>query len=449
MDYLLENARELDKTCVLNVLHKSVVIVQSPEDVKTVFTTPSCYQKADVYDVMGDVGVGVGLLFAKAKMWYTQRRYFNASFHTHVVREKIPDMNIVSKKLVADYEKLCGKGYLDLLPINGIRTTELTMRSQFDISLDQDTISGIHELMEKIMHIWAVMSINYYSNTVVYNLKKWLKFEREDTKYINSFRDLIKPPLMEHLKSYDQEFEATKGQTPEEIMKIPESFGKKLFRMMYNNILDDKGFEDHIAVLSMAGSDTSAIAISNTILCLAMNPIVQEKSYQEIMNFIPPSDSEITVEEMGQLQYFDRVIKESLRIVPTVQVIGRHALEDVPIENGVIPKGTEILLPIINIHKNKSSWGEDSDVFDPDNFLPERVEARHRCSYIPFSIGLRNCIATKYAETFMKMVLIRLVRNYKFTTELKMKDLRYANGLTTILLNKHMVAIEKRSQTRT
>ena len=63
----------------------------------------------------------------------------------------------------------------------------------------------------------------------------------------------------------------------------------------------------------------------------------------------------------------------------------------VSIDSYVYPAGSNVVIPIISLHNDFRVWPEP-EKFDPDRFLPEEVEKRHRCSYIPFSYGARNCI---------------------------------------------------------
>lgn len=56
-----------------------------------------------------------------------------------------------------------------------------------------------------------------------------------------------------------------------------------------------------------------------------------------------------------------------------------------------MPKNQQIWIPIYTIQRDPSIY-PDPDVFDPDKFSEEAVQARHAMSFIPFGDGPRNCI---------------------------------------------------------
>ncbi|KAH0820814.1 hypothetical protein GEV33_001977 [Tenebrio molitor] len=66
----------------------------------------------------------------------------------------------------------------------------------------------------------------------------------------------------------------------------------------------------------------------------------------------------------------------------------------------------------MKIHMRPDPWPETWQ-FDPDRFLPEQVEKRHWCAFLPFGHGSRICIGTKMAMTMMKITLCSLLREYE------------------------------------
>lgn len=55
------------------------------------------------------------------------------------------------------------------------------------------------------------------------------------------------------------------------------------------------------------------------------------------------------------------------------------------------PKGTRVMFSIIGIHTSPKYF-ENPDKFDPERFMPENADKLNKHSFVPFSVGPRNCI---------------------------------------------------------
>lgn len=209
----------------------------------------------------------------------------------------------------------------------------------------------------------------------------------------------------------------------------------ELFNDNKANKLTDKDLQDHLNTMVATGADATGNALAIIFVLLAMHPDVQEKLYKEIMENLDENDTDfISKASMNKMTYLDWVIKEGLRLFPGSSMISRFVTEDIQLKSKDITlhKGTCILVSIRSLHLDKKQWGEDARMFNPQRFATHHE--RHPFSFAPFSVGPRNCVGYKYGMLSMKIIMIHIMRQYRFTTDEKYEDIRcYLN----IMLKKY------------
>ncbi|KAL6420612.1 hypothetical protein ACFW04_014644 [Cataglyphis niger] len=157
------------------------------------------------------------------------------------------------------------------------------------------------------------------------------------------------------------------------------------------NSLSDLDIREEVDTFMFEGHDTTSMSMTFALLLLAEHKEIQERVRVEIDSAMQENGGKLTMKLLQNLSYLERCLKEALRLYPSVFSILRNIKEDVKLHSYDIPAGTMIYLNIYAVHRDPNFW-PNPEVFDPDRFLPERIQNRHPYSYLPFSAGPRNCI---------------------------------------------------------
>lgn len=171
--------------------------------------------------------------------------------------------------------------------------------------------------------------------------------------------------------------------------------------------LTDHELIGHSSGLFIAGHETSANALSWTLLLLALHPHILADLVDELsatLGGAPPS-----IEQLGRLPLLDLVIKESLRLFPPASMLGRIAVEASELDGYHIPAGSEVIYSPYITHRIPELFER------PNAFLPARWETIKPSpyAYLPFSAGPRMCLGTAFATMELKVILAMLLQRYR------------------------------------
>lgn len=145
-------------------------------------------------------------------------------------------------------------------------------------------------------------------------------------------------------------------------------------------------------------------------------------AYKEQIDIFDGSTRKPTYNDVQEMKYLERVLKEVQRVYPSIPIIGRNIKKDLELQgNYIVPKGTQLCINIYSLHHNPNIW-PNPEKFNPDNFLPEAIQSRSPYAFIPFSAGPRNCIGQKYAMLVMKVTLSTLLREFKILPDPHSKE---------------------------
>lgn len=164
----------------------------------------------------------------------------------------------------------------------------------------------------------------------------------------------------------------------------------------------------HSFALFFAGHETTTSALAWTLLLLSQHPGVLHAlrdEVQAVLQGAPPR-----VDQLGQLRLLDRVIKESMRLLPPVPLLVRAVAKPTRLYGCDLAVGTEVILSVHHTHRQRDLYAQ------PDHFLPSRWEQPEPSpyAYLPFGAGPRKCLGAALATAELKIILAMLLQRVGF-----------------------------------
>ena len=131
--------------------------------------------------------------------------------------------------------------------------------------------------------------------------------------------------------------------------------------------MSDTQLRDEAMTLIFAGHETTAHALTWTWYLLAKHPDKVAKMREELASALGGRRPDI--EDLPNLPYLEMVVKESLRLYPSVWAYAREAQRDLSIEGYEIKKGQTVTISHIAMGRNPKYY--DS----PMEFRPGALDA--------------------------------------------------------------------------
>ncbi|XP_030644132.1 cytochrome P450 4V8 [Chanos chanos] len=397
------------------------LILFHAETIETVLNNPVHMDKAFAYKFLHP-WLGTGLLTSTGDKWRRRRKMLTPTFHFSILTEFLEVMNEQAEVLIEKLDKQAGKGpfncfnHITLCALDIICETAMGKKIYAQSNYDSEYVRCVYKMSDIITRRQRMPW--YWPDFVYYYFGEGREHNRS-LKVLHSFTESVIYERAEYITYIESDSESDHGMRKRRafldmLLKTTDEDGNKLTHQDIQEEVDTFMFEGH---------DTTAAAMNWTIHLLGAHPDVQSKVQQELQEVFGESERPINTEDLKKLKYLECVIKESLRLFPSVPFFARSICVDTHINGFKVPKGANAIIMTYALHRDPRYF-PDPEEFRPERFLPENSVGRHPFAYIPFSAGLRNCIGQRFAVMEEKVVLASILRYFNIEACQKREELR-------------------------
>lgn len=404
------------------------VYIGRPTLLEGILTNQHLTDKSDEYGFLSN-WLGDGLLLSKRRKWRARRKAITPAFHFKILEQFVEVFDRNANELVSILDKHAASGVaFDIVPFVLLYTLDVICETAMGTSVNalKNADSEYVQAVKEAAYISVTRMVDLVRRTPLFYLTpSYLKL-RNALKILHGYTDNViisrRKQLMNNSKvDATNEFGVKKREAFLDMLLQTSIDGKLLTNLEIREEVDTFMFEGH---------DTTTSAVAFTLYNLAKYPAAQQRAFEEVIHVVGEDPHKpIQLSHLNDLVYMEKVIKETLRLFPSVPLIGRKCVEEVTIEGLTIPKGANIIIGICYMGRDKQYF------VNPEEFIPERfdgeksMEKFNPYKYIPFSAGPRNCIGQKFAINEMKSVISKLLRHYEFILPMNSEEPLLANEL--------------------
>jgi pentalenene oxygenase len=180
--------------------------------------------------------------------------------------------------------------------------------------------------------------------------------------------------------------------------------------------MSDSELSDQVAVLLLAGAETTSSAIVWALHLLTGHPHVLAALRGETDAVLGREVA--SWEDLPRLELSARVVHETLRLFPPAWVTLRTPVREARLAGRVVPAGSLLIFSPYVLHRRASSFPAPA-CFDPERWLAKEQEQAmpNRGSFLPFGAGATRCIGEEFGLAEATLILSSLVARWNFTLE--------------------------------
>ncbi|KAF1952725.1 benzoate 4-monooxygenase cytochrome-like protein P450 [Byssothecium circinans] len=386
------------------------------------------------------------LMSVDEKAHTRHRRALTGAFTEHAVGENAGMLECYVDLMVSKFRELAAvQGTEDKKNTAIINIVDWLNYLTFDISGHLSFGESFSSLANGKPHPWVEISCTFGKGLALMATVNF--FSPLDKLLAFTIPASIKAKMVFHRELVHQKMHQRLG--------MPEKKGARDFVGSVLRYNEEKGetkvpvpmeeLEADLSVLIFAGSETTGTALTGVITALLRNAEVMERAVGEVRTVFA-AEEDITIANIGRLEYVDAVVKEALRLGPPAAVgLPRVVPKGGEVVCGrYVPGGTLVSLNQYPAFRSPSNFTHPSS-FIPERFLPSTPFPDDNISvFEPFLVGRHKCMGQKLAWAEMRLVLARLLWAFDLKAVDEVKD--FGEQKTFMFWHKEDLRVELRER---
>ncbi|KAK5658189.1 hypothetical protein OQA88_2162 [Cercophora sp. LCS_1] len=215
--------------------------------------------------------------------------------------------------------------------------------------------------------------------------------------------------------------------------------------------LSEDSIIDNLITFLIAGHETTSGMLSFAFYQLIKHPEKYRKAQKEVDDVA--GTGPIKAEHMNKLPYITAVLRETLRLSPTISGFGLKAKKDEVIGGKYLIKKEDIInVHLSKCHLDRRVFGDTAEDFIPERMIDENFERLSKelpDFWKPFGNGMRGCIGRPFAWQEALIVMAVLLQNFDFVLDDPSYVLEIKQTLTSKPKDLYMRAALRRGMTPT
>lgn len=362
-----------------------VVLIVSPEDVRTLFTGATEEVLAGAANQLLSPLLGPrSVMLLDGAPHLRQRRLLMPPFRGERMLAHEPTIRAVTDQVMAEAPReqpLLLHSYMQRI------TLQLLLRIVLGAA-DEQSLHDLGAALGRVLQHQQGLDALWMWKPLqrdLFGLSPWARFRRD-----LAIADRLLYRQIERCRSQVAQGESQHEDMLSSLLRIRDDSGQTM---------TDAELRDALMTLLIAGHETTT-----TMLCWAFDLILCHP------NVLSTLQAEIVAATtFGALPYLDAVIKEVLRLRPVIPGPGRRLLQPMKFGNYTVDAGAMVVPATYLTHQHAATYPQ------PQRFLPERFlnQKPDLYAFYPFGGGVRRCIGMSFALHQMNVVIAQVLLRYR------------------------------------